>query len=298
MASSAGAVEILERETLLGGRYLVDALIGVGGMANVYRVLDRTQNNKAIALKLLHQELLDHDDYVQRFIREVRILSQIQHPNVIEVFDIHYEFGMVFYSMELLEGSTLEDYLLEQNFDLHFTVDIIEQLCHGLQSVHEAGIVHRDIKPANIFITEDGFLKLLDFGTARGKKSEITQQGEMLGSVCYLAPEAWSETEPSIALDYYSLGIVLYELLTGDVPFDGGTPIQVMRGHLEGIVTNPRRKNRRIPRWLAALNLRLLARNPAERLTSAAEILACLDDIRNKRNSSAYFRTLESLGLS
>lgn len=298
MANSAGSAEILQRETLLGGRYLVDALIGVGGMANVYRVYDRSQDNKLIALKVLHEELLDQEDYVQRFIREVRILSQIQHENVIEVYDIHYEFGMVFYSMELLEGVTLEEKLFEQEYELEFTVKVLEQLSRALQVVHQAGIIHRDIKPANIFLTDDGQVKLLDFGAARGKKSEITQQGEMLGSVCYLAPEAWGETEPDQALDYYSFGIVMYELLTGDVPFDGGTPIQVMRGHLDGKVVNPRRTNRRVPRWLASLNLELLARDPSQRLTSAADILNCLEAVKQKRDASAYFRTIELLGLS
>ncbi|MCB0322025.1 MAG: serine/threonine protein kinase [Bdellovibrionales bacterium] len=283
--------------TLLADRYRITAALGIGSTATVYSAVDTYHENFSVAVKVLHPKLAANAAYVARFWREVKLLCTVTHPNIIRVFDIYADDGHVFYSMELLETATLKDTIDQRKFDVFSTAHIAAELCRGLRAIHEKGIVHRDVKPGNVLLAEGYRVVLADFGAARGEASTITRTGETVGSVCYIAPEAWDNTTPSPAGDYYSLGVVLYELTTQRLPFVGNSPYAVLHSQLKGDAPRPRALNRAIPRWLDALIVELLERDPERRLSSPEQILERIESGLKRSTTWSAGRVLNLLRL-
>lgn len=273
LTESSISIHLIEPGTVLRNRYRVVRLIGNGGMAAVYLAEDCFRDNVPIAIKVLHKDLIQDKAYVQRFIREVQIMERIDHPNVVKTFDICAEDGLVFFTMECVEGKSLHEILNERSYSSTELASIICDICHGLGAIHSAGIVHRDLKPGNILIDKNGQIKIIDFGVAREESSRLTRKDQKVGSICYIAPELWLGKTPTPAADLYSLGIMLYEIVTGNVPFEDAYPGGVMKMHLDTAVTAPKTVNSQVPDWLNNLIVRLLEKQPHKRPKNAREVI-------------------------
>ena len=263
----------LEPGESVGGRYEILRSLGHGGMASVYLVQDKEQGMKECALKVLHKEFAEQKAYVERFLQEVKLIREIDSPYLVRPFDIGTADGLIYFTMEFIPGENLEHLMSSRGFSNLEIAEIVVKICRGLAAIHERGIVHRDLKPANILMSEDGTLKILDFGVARLKASRLTQPNQRLGSLCYIAPEVWLGEDITYSVDLYSLGIMLYELVTGGVPFEDPLPGKMLELHLSGKIKPPQEKNPNVPDWLNALILKLLAKSPKDRPQSAVEVL-------------------------
>lgn len=268
--------------TTLQGRYRIQALLGEGGMGQVYRAYD-TALDREVAIKLLSPGL--GEQAKQRFLREARIAAKLDHPCIVTVHDVGEENGRSFIVMELAQGRTLHDLpppTLEQ------TLDLATQICNVLDHAHSRGIVHRDIKSENILVDEQGQIKIMDFGLAHSlDASRLTQAGTMLGTVYYLAPEvAMGETIDARA-DLYSLGVLLYELTTGRLPFEGDDPLAIISQHLHAPVVPPSTHNPNLPPRLEALILHLLAKEPDKRPPSAQAVHQELESVQQQTRGQA-----------
>ncbi len=260
--------------TILGNRYKIIDKIGTGGMADVYLAIDKEQNKK-VAIKVLHRQYVNDNEFVKRFRREAQASSSLSHKNIVAIFDISEEEDMYYIVMEYVEGYTLKELLKRKGFlDVEEALDIAIQICNALDHAHENKIIHRDIKPHNILIGKDNQIKVADFGIARSvSQATITHTGSLLGSVHYLSPEqargGWTDEKT----DLYSLGVVLYEMLTGKLPFSGDTPISVVLKHLEENFVYPKEINPDIPQSVENIILKALIKNPNKRYSSAKEML-------------------------
>ncbi len=229
---------------LLDGRYHVESRIARGGMATVYLAVDR-RLDREVALKVMHPHLSDDPDFVARFIREARSAARLSHPNVVSVFDQgadHTADGgdLLYLAMELLPGRTLRDVLMERGaLTPREALTVMEPVLDALSAAHRAGIVHRDIKPENVILTDEGRVKVADFGLARALSGESTQTGVLIGTVAYLAPELVSRGMADARSDVYAAGIMLFEMLTGRQPFAGEVPMQVAYRHVHEDVPKP-----------------------------------------------------------
>jgi tRNA A-37 threonylcarbamoyl transferase component Bud32 len=262
----------LDPDTVLAGRYKIERMIGSGGMASVYLASDLHLENKKIALKVLHSQFAEDKSYVKRFLREVQLMNKVSHKNVVKTFDIGTDKGSIFFTMEYVPADSLEKLIDTCAFTERQIAQLTIEICKGLRAIHEIGIIHRDLKPANILVLKDGSIKITDFGVARERYSRLTSKTQKVGSVCYMAPEIWLGKKLTAAIDFYSLGVVLYELTTGDVPFEHEWPGELMRMHLEEAVVPPIEVNKNVPSWLNELILRLLSKTPKGRPKSAEEI--------------------------
>ena len=269
----------LEPGETVGGRYEIVKLIGHGGMASVYLVRDHEREGEECALKVLHKEFAEDRTYVERFLREVKLIKEIDSPYLVKPFDIGTADGYIYFTMEFVPGDNLEHLMSSRGFSNIEISEVIVKICRGLSAIHERGIVHRDLKPANVLMSPDGTLKILDFGVARLKASRLTQPNQRLGSLCYIAPEVWLGEEITSAVDLYSLGIMLYELLTDGVPFEDPLPEKMLELHLSGKIIPPKEKNPRVPDWLNTLIVRLLSKSAKDRPASAAEIIAWVETL-------------------
>lgn len=269
------STEALDSGALISGRYEIISLIGSGGMASVYLADDR-QLGMRVALKVLHTSLTSDRKYVDRFLREARLMNLVRHPNVVHTFDVGGGEGLVYFSMEFVDGATLESLVEAQRFTPEEIADLTAQIVQGLDAVHEHGISHRDLKPGNILITAEGIVKITDFGVAHEEGSRLTERNQRVGSVCYIAPELWSGERPTPAADFYSLGIILYELSTGRLPFNAAYPGAYMICHLEQKIEPPKERDASVPDWLNELVMKLLVKSPGQRLQSGKEVLALL----------------------
>lgn len=282
--------EILAIRDLLYPKYEVLSLIGTGGMGNVYlaraNFLDGRPN---VAVKVLHREFCNDEVLLARFIREGELLKRVNHPRVVKVFEANSLKGITYYSMELISGSSLEEVLKRGRYDEDSISDLALKILDALNAIHAIGIMHRDLKPANIMLTEDGEIKLTDFGIARPENSQLTHHNEIVGSVCYIAPEIWIGEEPTPKVDLYSLGVVLYELATGDVPFDGASPGDLMRKHLQAIPEDPSKINSQIPYYLGKVILKLLAKQKLDRPGSALEVADMIRANMSKKSEVKSF---------
>ena len=261
---------------VVSGRYQIRKLLGAGQMGAVYLVHDRMLDHEC-AMKVLHAELGKRRDFRERFLREVKLMHKVNHVNVVRTFDIGQEGALTYFTMEYLQGKSLYDVLGETGIlPLPRALKLMEQLCLGLQAIHEADIIHRDLKPANIIVVADDVIKISDFGVARPKDSHLTQHGKMFGTMSYMAPEGILGQPVTPAFDCYSLGIIFYEMLLGEPPFIADEQAGVMLMHVEKRPTAPREINPAIPPWLNQLVLRLLEKRPDRRLTPSlvAEIIA------------------------
>ncbi|MET9402513.1 Stk1 family PASTA domain-containing Ser/Thr kinase [Kitasatospora sp. NPDC002965] len=272
--------------TLLDGRYLVERRIAAGGMSTVYQGTD-SRLDRVVALKVMHPTLAGDTAFTTRFIREAKAVARLAHPNVVNVFDQGADGGNVFLAMEYVPGGTLRDLLRDRGaLSIRAALDILEPVLAALGAAHRAGLVHRDVKPENVLITDDGLVKVADFGlvrvlnTADGASTAATA-GTVLGTVSYLAPEQirpGDETDQRV--DVYAAGILLYEMLTGHRPHTGENPVQVMYRHLHEDVPAPSADVPGVGPGLDAIVAGACARDRAARPHDAVELLAALQRVR------------------
>lgn len=262
----------------LGGRYEIIARIGGGGMAVVYKGHDRLLNRR-VAVKVLRQQFVHDEDFIRRFRREAQSAASLSHPNVVSIYDVGQEGDVHYIVMEYVEGSNLNDIIKERApLQPEETVHIASQICDALDHAHQNGIIHRDIKPHNILIGINGRVKVTDFGIARAAtSSDITQTGSVIGSVHYFSPEQAKGASQGEKSDLYSLGIVMYQMLTNRLPFLGDSPISVALKHLQEPVEDPRKINPLIPQSVENIVLKALQKRPENRYGSAREMLRDLE---------------------
>ncbi|MBD2846155.1 Stk1 family PASTA domain-containing Ser/Thr kinase [Paenibacillus sp. IB182496] len=262
----------------LAGRYEILARIGGGGMALVYKAQDMLLGRN-VAVKVLRQQFVDDDEFVRRFRREAQAAASLSHPNVVSVYDVGQEGDTHYIVMEYVEGSNLNEIILERApLRVEEAVHIALQICDALDHAHHNQIVHRDIKPHNILIGNNGRVKVTDFGIARAvTSSTITQTGSVVGSVHYFSPEHAKGIMTGEKSDIYSLGIVLYQMLTGKLPFLGESPISVALKHLQEEFEEPRATHPEIPQSVENVILRAMRKNADERYGSAAEMMRDLE---------------------
>lgn len=273
----------MDRHTLVGlvfdHRYEVQQKIGVGGMADVYRGKD-TLLGRPVAIKILHQNFGSDQDFVARFKREAQAAGKLNHPNVVSMYDVGFDQGFHYIIMEYVSGCTLKEYIQHHGAQVTVqeAVKITVAIAEGLEHAHMMGIVHCDVKPHNILITDSGRVKVTDFGIARAINSATTMMytNSVMGSAHYISPEQASGKSINVSTDIYSLGVVLYELLTGEVPFRGETPVSVALQHVKDRVVAPRIKNPMIPPQLEQVVLMALEKEPGKRFGSISEMIQAL----------------------
>jgi len=275
----------------LDEQYRLDELIGVGGMANVYRAQDLV-HDRTVAVKVLREESLNNDELVRRFKNESKAISILNHPNIVKVYDVSTSGSLYYIVMEYVEGITLKEYLRRRGQPLtwreavHFTCQILRALEHA----HENGVVHRDIKPQNIMLMADGSLKIMDFGIARLSRSECqTMTDKAIGSVHYISPEQAKGDVTDAKADIYSVGVTLYEMLSGRLPFEADSIVSVAMKQIQDTPQPLTQLNPDIPAGLADITCRAMAKDPAQRYPSAAQMLADIE--RFKENPSIRFDT-------
>jgi len=263
--------------TLANDRYELIELIGEGGAARVYRARDHLLG-RDVAVKILRSELAGDPQFSERFRREATAAAGLSHPNIAQVFDIGVEDGAYYYVMELVPGGTLRA-LLDQRGVLptEKALELAEEVASALAHAHDSGIIHRDIKPLNILLTRDGHAKVVDFGIARAlAQTRISQAGMIVGSVHYVSPEQARGEPATPQSDVYALGVVLYEMLTGHVPYDGETPVSIALQHAQAEVPDPRAANPSIPDGAADIAMHAMAKGSEERYSSARALLGDL----------------------
>ncbi len=271
---------------LIDGRYQLQKLVAAGGMASIYVAMD-LRLDRLVAVKVMHPHLANDEDFVNRFIKEAKATAALNHPNVVSIQDQGWNEGgspAVFIVMEYIDGNTLREYLFERGtLSAEEVLQYIIPVVSALAAAHSQGIIHRDIKPENILISKDGRVKIADFGLARGDQLGSTQTVEssiVLGSVSYLSPEQVQRGISDARSDIYSLGIVLYELLTGKKPFEGQTPIQIAYKHVNERVPSARLTKSDIPENIDEVILKATSPNPDNRYKDAGELLNILRTIQ------------------
>ncbi len=262
----------------LDGRYEIQELIGVGGMANVYRCYD-TVDDREVAIKILKDEFLDNADFIRRFKNESKSIAVLSHPNIVRVYDVSFGDMIQYIVMEYIDGITLKEYIAQQGViqwkeALHLTTQILRALQHA----HEKGIVHRDIKPQNIMLLQDGTIKVTDFGIARNFNSATrTMTEQAIGSVHYIAPEQAKGGNTDGKTDIYSVGVMMYEMLTGRVPFDADTSVSVALKHMQESPVEPIEINENIPVAVNDIILKAMQKEPMARYQTATEMIKDLN---------------------
>ena len=274
---------MLSKGQKINNRYEIVKNIGEGGMANVYLANDTILDRK-VAVKVLRGDLSSDDKFIRRFQREALSVSNLSHPNIVEVYDVGEEEGNHYIVMEYIEGKTLKQLLKKrESLTLTEVIDIMTQLTDGIAHAHESYIIHRDIKPQNIMIEDDGRIKITDFGIAMAlNATQLTQTNSVMGSVHYLPPEQASGKSASIKSDIYSLGILMYELLTGSVPFKGDNAVEIALKHMKEKIPSIRKQDPSIPQSVENIILKAAAKNPRNRYDSAKEmhedLIHCLEE--------------------
>ena len=257
----------------INDRYEIIRSIGEGGMANVYLAHDIILN-RDVAVKILRGDLANDEKFVRRFQREAISASSLNHPNIVEMYDVGEDDGKYFIVMEYIEGKTLKSLIKRRGaLTLPEVIDIMLQLTSGIAHAHESYIIHRDIKPQNVMILEDGTVKITDFGIAMALNSnELTQTNSVMGSVHYLPPEQANGTGATIKSDIYSLGILMFELLTGKLPFKGENAVEIAIKQMRDSIPSVVEMNEDIPQSIENVILRACAKNPKNRYNSALEM--------------------------
>lgn len=274
----------------LDGRYEIKEIIGAGGMAYVYKAYDSI-DDRVVAIKILREEYLANEEFTRRFKNESKAIAILSHPNIVKVYDVSFGERLQYIVMEYIDGITLKEYI-DQQKDIkwkeavHFTVQILRALQHA----HDKGIVHRDIKPQNIMLLPDGTIKVTDFGIARFSRNEVratSATDKAIGSVHYISPEQARGEITDEKADIYSVGVMLYEMLTGRLPFEADNAVSVAIMQLQSEPKMPREINPQIPEGLEEITIKAMQKDPAKRYQSAAEMLYDIDEF--KRNPSIHF---------
>jgi eukaryotic-like serine/threonine-protein kinase len=257
-------------------RYVIKRKLGSGGMADVYLAEDQ-ELGRRVALKLLDERHASDEQFVERFRREAQSAAGLNHPNIVSIFDRGRAEGTYYIAMEYLDGRTLKELLVRNGpTPIPIAIDYARQILGALSFAHRNGIIHRDIKPHNIIVGPDGRLKVTDFGIARSGASQMTEAGSIVGTAQYLSPEQARGAPVDPRSDLYSLGIMLYEMLTGKVPFTGDTPVEIAMKHLSQVPEPPSKLRSEVPHDLDAVVMRALAKDPEQRYGSAEEMDADL----------------------
>ena len=272
----------------LDGRYEIQEIIGVGGMAVVYKAYDNI-DDRIVAVKILKEEFLANEEFRRRFKNESKAIAVLSHPNIVKVYDVSYGDRIQYIVMECVDGITLKEYIQQQGvINYKEAVFFVTQILRALQHAHDKGIVHRDIKPQNIMLLENGAIKVTDFGIARFSRSETrTMTDSTIGSVHYISPEQARGDITDDKADIYSVGVMLYEMLTGKLPFESDNTVSVAIMQLQQDPVKPRDINPSIPVGLEQIVLKAMQKNVNDRYQSAAEMLLDLEEFR--RNPSIQF---------
>ncbi|MBR6826038.1 MAG: Stk1 family PASTA domain-containing Ser/Thr kinase, partial [Oscillospiraceae bacterium] len=274
---------------LLENRYEILEVIGTGGMAVVYKALDH-RLNRPVAIKILKDDLSRNQDFRRRFHAESQAVAMVSHPNIVGVYDVSRNADVDYIIMELIEGITLKQYLERKgNLNWRETLHFSMQIARALEHAHSKGIVHRDIKPHNIMILKDGSIKVADFGIARVGSSSSTLTREALGSVHYISPEQARGSLVDNRSDLYSLGVVMYEMLTGKPPYDGETPVSVAIQHINGGAHCPSELATGIPLGLEQITMHAMNSNVDQRYSSATEMLRDMEEFRKNPDMTFVF---------
>ena len=291
---------------ILGNRYEIIEKIGNGGMATVYKSKDRVLN-RYVAVKILRDEFTTDEEFIKRFRIEAQSAASLTHPNIVSIFDVGNEGNLYYIVMELIKGKTLKEIITEENGPLpwKWSLNVVTQIASALETAHKNNIVHRDIKPHNIIITEDGIAKVTDFGIAKAvSNSTITAFGTTIGSVHYFSPEHARGGFTDAKSDLYSLGVVMYEMLTGKVPFDADTPVSVALKHMQERPIEPIKLNPAIPYSVNKIIMKAMEKDLNLRYQSATEMLRDLnmalkdpdgDFVQTGSNDMAYTQRIDAI---
>jgi serine/threonine-protein kinase len=267
---------------LIDGRYLVRSRIARGGMATVYLATDQRLERR-VAIKIMHGHLADDSTFKNRFVQEARSAARLANPNVVSVFDQGQDSDMAYLVMEYLPGITLRELLAERGrLSAQQVVDIMHAVLTGLAAAHRAGIVHRDVKPENVLLADDGRIKISDFGLARAASANTATGQALLGTIAYLSPELVTRGIADTRSDIYALGIMMYEMLTGEQPYKGEQPMQIAYQHANDSVPRPSARNPEVPDELDDLVLWATERDPEQRPSTAGELLDRLHEIEKR----------------
>src|ERR687895_90912 len=268
-------------QQLVDNRYRLVRPLGSGGMADVYLAHDSILD-RDVALKVMSTRYASDDEFVERFKREAQSAAALSHANIVSIFDRgESEDGTYYIAMEYLPGGTLKDRIMSKGaLPPRTAAAVALQMAEALRAAHERDVIHRDVKPRNILITDSGDVKVTDFGIARAASSStMTRTGSILGTAHYISPEQAMGEPVGPASDLYSLGIVLYEMLTGELPYDADTPLGIAMKHVNGRLSSPKEIDPSIPAGINAITCRLLAKSPDERYASEAELIEALERV-------------------
>ena len=277
----------------INDRYQIIKSIGEGGMANVYLALD-TILDRNVAVKVLRGDLAHDEKFVRRFQREALAASSLSHPNIVEVYDVGEDNGNYYIVMEYIEGRQLKQLLKKRDkLTLTEAIDIMLQVTDGMSTAHDAYIIHRDIKPQNIMILDNGMVKITDFGIAMAMNStQLTQTNSVMGSVHYLPPEQANGKSATLQSDVYSMGILMYELISGKLPYKGDNAVEIALKHLKEPFPSIRKEMPEIPQSVENIILRATAKNPKNRYSDAREMFndlrTCLDESRENEEKIKF----------
>jgi serine/threonine-protein kinase len=266
-------------DTLFDGRYRIQRKLGAGGMADVYLAEDQ-ELGRRVAIKILNGRHANDDQFIERFRREAKNAAALNHPNIVSIYDRGEAEDTYYIAMEFLDGRTLKELVVSRGAaPINVAIEYARQILSALRFAHRHGIVHRDIKPHNVLVDAEGRVKVTDFGIARAGTSQMTETGSIVGTAQYLSPEQARGGEVDPRSDLYSLGVVLYELLTGKTPFDGETPVEIAMKHLSNAPKPPSKLRPDVTPELDKVVLRALAKNPDDRYQSADEMEADLERV-------------------
>jgi eukaryotic-like serine/threonine-protein kinase len=266
-------------DTLFDGRYRIVRKLGAGGMADVYLAEDQ-ELGRRVAIKILNGRHANDDQFIERFRREAKNAAALNHPNIVSIYDRGEAEETYYIAMEYLDGRTLKELIVGHGpAPINVAIEYARQTLSALRFAHRHGIVHRDIKPHNVLVDREGRVKVTDFGIARAGTSQMTEAGSIVGTAQYLSPEQARGGEVDQRSDLYSLGIVLYELVTGQTPFEGDTPVEIAMKHLSTAPRPPSALRKDVPRDLDMVVMRALAKDPEDRYQSAEEMEADLERV-------------------
>ena len=272
----------------LDARYEIQELIGVGGMAVVYRAYDIIED-KTVAIKILKDEFLGNKEFIRRFKNESKAISVLSHPNIVKVYDVSFGTKIQYIVMEYINGITMKEFISQQKkISCKDAIYFTKQILSALQHAHKKGVVHRDIKPQNIMLLKDGTIKVTDFGIARFSRSETqTMTDRAIGSVHYISPEQAKGSIIDEKADIYSVGVVLYEMLTGQLPFEADNAVSVAIMQMQSNPKSLREINPDIPEGLEEITLHAMQKLPENRYASAEEMLEDIEKF--EKNPDIHF---------